>query len=72
MDIQSLLGQLSMSQNPMAMVLNMLPNQNMKSMFSNIMSSSSDQERAQKIADLCNRNGITKEQLEAALKQNRF
>lgn len=43
--------------------MNMLPNQNLKTTFSNLMDSKSDEERAQKIADLCNKNGITKQQL---------
>ena len=46
----------------------MLPNQNQKTIFSNLASSKNDEERAQKIADLCNQHGITKEQLERALK----
>jgi hypothetical protein len=37
-------------------------------MFSNLANSNNDEERAQKIADLCNQNGITKAQLQAALK----
>lgn len=68
MNLQNIMGQLMKSQNPMGMVINMLPNQNLKSTFSNLMNSSSDEERAQQIADLCNKNGITKSQLERALK----
>ena len=68
MNLQNIMGQLMKSQNPMGMVMNMLPNQNLKSTFSNLMNSSSDEERAQQIADLCNKNGITKSQLEKALK----
>lgn len=68
MNLQNIMGQLMKSQNPMGMVMNMLPNQNLKSTFSNLMNSSSDEERAQQIADLCNKNGITKSQLERALK----
>lgn len=50
----------------------MLPNQNLKTTFSNLMNSGTDEERAQKIADLCNQNGITKSQLMKALNnQNR-
>ena len=41
----------------------MLPNQNLKTTFSNLMESKTDEERAQKIADICNQNGITKQQL---------
>ena len=68
MNLQNIMGQLMKSQNPMSMVMNMLPNQNLKSTFSNLMNSSSDEERAQQIADLCNKNGITKSQLERALR----
>lgn len=63
MSIQNLVSQLSKSQNPMAMVMNMLPNQNLKTTFSSLMNSNTDEEKAQKIADLCNKNGITKQQL---------
>ena len=31
------------------------------------MNSNNDQERAQKLADICNRNGITRDQLAQAL-----
>ena len=68
MNLQNIIGQLMKSQNPMGMIMNMLPNQNLKSTFSSLMNSSSDEERAQQIADLCNKNGITKSQLEKALK----
>ena len=72
MNIQNLLGQLNMSSNPMAMVLGMLPNQKLRSVFSSLMNSNSDEERAQKIADICNQKGITKEQLKQMLNNNRF
>ena len=48
----------------------MLPNQNLKTTFSNLMESKTDEERAQKIADICNQNGITKQQLINALNNN--
>ena len=48
----------------------MLPNQNLKTTFSNLMESKTDEERAQKIADICNQNGITKQQLIDALNNN--
>ena len=54
------------------MVMNMLPNQNLKATFSNLMASNTDEEKAQKIADLCNQNGITKQQLINALNNNNF
>lgn len=68
MNIQNLLGQLSNSQNPMNMIMSMLPSQNQKTIFSNLMNKNDDTERAQALADLCNKHGITKEQLEEALR----
>ena len=72
MSLQNIMNQLSKSENPMAMVMNMLPNQNLKATFSNLMASNTDEEKAQKIADLCNQNGITKQQLVNALNNNNF
>lgn len=69
MNIQNLLNQLQMSNNPMAMIMGMLPNQREKTIFSGIANSKTDEERAQAIADICNRNGITKEQLAEALRK---
>ena len=71
-DLQNLIGQLSASSNPIAMVLGMLPNQSLKKSFNAIANSSNDEERAQKLADFCNARGITKEQLESMLKRKRF
>ena len=68
MNIQNLISQLSMSNNPIQMIMGMLPNQNQKTIFSNLANSRTNEERAQKIADLCNQNGITKEQLAQALR----
>ena len=68
MNVQNIISQLSMSSNPMQMIMGMLPNQNQKTTFSNLANSKSDEERAQIIADLCNKNGITKSQLEQALR----
>lgn len=48
--------------------MGILPNQNQRTLFSNLANSKSDEEVAQKIADLCNQHGITKEQLENALR----
>ena len=70
MSIQNIMNQLMKSQNPTAMIMNMLPNQNLKTTFSNLMESKTDEERAQKIADICNQNGITKQQLIDALNNN--
>lgn len=47
------------------MAMGMLTSQNQKMVFSNLMNSKSDEERAQKLADLCNEKGITKAQLES-------
>ena len=70
MSIQNIMNQLMKSQNPTAMIMNMLPNQNLKTTFSNLMESKTDEERAQKIADICNQNRITKQQLMNALNNN--
>lgn len=72
MNLADLAGQLSASSNPLGMVMSMLPNQNLKDVFSGLANSNSDMERAQKIADICNRNGITKAQLQQALQRKRF
>ena len=72
MNLQNFLGQLSMSKNPMGMILGMLPNQGLKQSFTTLMNSNSDEERAQKLADWCNQKGITKEQLQRILNNNRF
>jgi hypothetical protein len=56
----------------MSMVLGMLPNQNLRASFSSLMNSNNDEERAQKIADWCNQNGITKQQLQQMVNQHRF
>ena len=53
------------------MAMNLLPNQNLKETFSSLVNSKNDKERAQKIADICNRNGITKEQLMSAYNKSR-
>lgn len=71
MDFQNLLGQLGASSNPMGMIMNMLP-QNQKGLFSNVANAKTDEERAQIIANICNQNGITKEQLQNALNNQKF
>ena len=53
------------------MIMGMLPSQNQKTIFSSLANSNTDEERAQKIADLCNKNGITKEQLAEAIRDSR-
>lgn len=72
MDLRNFIGQLKASSNPMSMVLGMLPNQNLRASFSSLMNSNNDEERAQKIADWCNQNGITKQQLQQMVNQHRF
>lgn len=71
MNLNNLINQLLNSQNPMSMIMGMLPNQNLKTDFSNLVNSKTEDERAQKLADICNRNGITKSQLEEALRNQR-
>lgn len=66
MNMQNLIKQLSMSQHPEQMAMNLLPNQNLKTLFSSLMNSKGDEEKAQRLADICNSHGITKEQLEKA------
>ena len=51
--------------------MGMLPNQNLKENFSKIANSGTDMEKAQRIADFCNQYGITKSQLEQALKSQK-
>lgn len=51
--------------------MSLLPNQNLKTLFSSLMNSHSDEEKAQRLADICNSHGITKEQLERAYKNSR-
>ena len=70
MNIQNIVSQLSRSVNPTGMIMSMLPNQNLKIAFSNLMGSGTDEEKAQKLADLCNQHGITKQQLMNALNNN--
>ena len=72
MNLQNLLGQLSMSNNPMGMILGMLPNQGLRQSFTTLMNSNSDEERAEKLANWCNEKGITKKQLQQMLSNNRF
>ena len=71
MSIQNPINQISRSQNPLGMIMSTLPNQNLKEIFSNLANKGSDEERAQLIANFCNENHITKEQLINAIKHNR-
>lgn len=70
-NIQNFSNQLKASSNPLNFALGMLPDQNSRRLFSDIMNSNSDEERAQKIADLCNKNHITKEQLQQAINNSK-
>lgn len=67
MDIMSLLNQVNSSSNPLNMVMNMLPS-NQKQLFNKIANSETDEQKAQILADLCNKNNISKEQLEQAFR----
>lgn len=67
MDIMSLLNQVNSSNNPLNMVTNMLPS-NQKQLFNKIANTETDEQKAQILADLCNKNNISKEQLEQAFR----
>ena len=62
MNINNLISQLGMSTNPMQMMMGML-NPNQKQLV-NQLQGKNNQEQAQAIADYCNRNNISKEQLQ--------
>ena len=62
MNIQNLLAQLGNSTNPMQMMMGLL-NQNQKQAV-NQLQGKNQQEQAQAIADYCNNNNISKEQLQ--------
>jgi hypothetical protein len=70
MDLQSLINQLSVSKNPLNMLMGLFPNQ--KNILSSISNAGTDEQKAQILADLCNKNGITKQQLEQELRQRGF
>lgn len=61
MNMQNLLGQIMSSNNPMQMMMTAL-NPQQKQAVSQFQNQSS-QEQAQKIAEYCNKNGISKNQL---------
>lgn len=67
MDIMSLLNQVNSSSNPLNMVMSMLSG-NQKQLFNKIANTETDEQKAQILADLCNKNNISKEQLEQAFK----
>ena len=62
MNIQNLFNQLGSATNPMQMMMNML-NPNQKQAL-NLFQNKNDNEKAQAIADYCNKNNISKEQLQ--------
>ena len=66
MNIQNLMSQLNSSTNPMALMMSML-NPNQKQQASEFQGKSKEQQ-CQEIADYCNRNNISKEQLEDIVK----
>lgn len=61
MNIQNLLGQMMSSKKPMQLLTGML-NPQQKQMLNNFKSQP-DNKKAQEIANYCNQNGISKEQL---------
>ena len=65
MNINNLLAQLGSSSNPMNLLMSML-NPNQKQM-ANQFQNKTNQEQAQMIADYCNQNNISKEQLQSIM-----
>ena len=65
MNIQNLLAQMKNATNPMAMLSGML-NPNQKQQV-NQFQNKSNTDQAQQIADYCNKNGISKEQLQSII-----
>ena len=61
MDINNLIAQLGSSSNPMQMLMSML-NPSQKQVV-NQFQGKTNQEQAEAIADYCNKNGISKDQL---------
>ena len=62
MNIQNLMSQLGKSSNPMSMMMGML-NPNQKQMV-NMFQNKNSNEQAEMIANFCNKNNISKEQLQ--------
>ena len=65
MNIANLMSQLKGATNPMAMMMGLL-NPNQKQQV-NQMQNLSKEQQAEKIAQLCNEKGITKEQLQSII-----
>ena len=62
MNINNLMNQLGNASNPMSLMMSML-NPNQKQLLSQFQNKSSN-DQCQAIANYCNKNGITKEQLQ--------
>ena len=62
MNINNLIAQLGSSTNPMAMMMSMLNPQ--QKQLANQFQNKTSNEQAQAIADYCNKNNISKEQLQ--------
>ena len=69
MNIQNLISQMMMSKQPMEALLNLLSPQQ-KSIFNNI-NGQSEEKQAEEIAKMCNKKGITKDQLASMLEMMR-
>ena len=65
MNLQNLMSQLKMSTNPMAMMMGLL-NPSQKQQVNQIQGLNKEQQ-AEKIAEVCNEKGITKEQLQSII-----
>ena len=63
MNLQNLLSQLGNATNPMQMMMGML-NPNQKELL-NTFQAKNNNEKAQQIAEYCNKNNISKEQLQS-------
>ena len=62
MNLQNLIAQMGTATNPMALLMSML-NPNQKQLASQFQTKSKE-EQAKQIADFCNQNNISKEQLQ--------
>lgn len=65
MNMSNLMSQLGASSNPMSLMMSML-NPNQKQLANQFQNKSKEQQ-CQEIADYCNKNGITKEQLQTII-----
>ena len=69
MNMQNLLGQMMNSKNPMSMMMGML-NPQQKQMLNQFQNQPSEKQ-AEAIANYCNKNGITKEQLQNIMRMTK-